>query len=269
MAEPLRTFTPQGIQAFLNYLGELRAGSKAPPDEALLRHSAWTRRAPGDIQFKVKHWQNRLEAVKDLAALLSAFSPTDLLLRDPGLWAWLSLAHFDVVCPVREDGTHTPGMDYRHIPSDDQRHHHRHLLKGPFDVYTRYGDQAVHLLQGQVYQESSLYHEVVGRQDLIANPAVVGLTRSLDFDESRQNLKNNAVDSKAPPGSIRRLVAVLMQLDLTYDLHRMSEKDLFALLPQREFGPWMSAQSDPSPAGQAKLPNPDKVTHPLTKANHR
>jgi hypothetical protein len=136
-------------------------------------------------------------------------------------------------------------------------------------VYTRYGDQAIHLLQGQVYQESSLYHEVVGRQDLIANPAVVGLTRSLYFDESRQNLKNNAVDSKAPPGSIRRLVAVLMQLDLTYDLHRMSEKDLFALLPQREFGPWMSAQSDPRPAGQAKLPNPDKVAHPLTKANHR
>jgi len=235
--EPLRSFTLQGIQAFRSYLEELRAGSKAPPDQALLRHSAWTKQAPGRMQF----------------------SPTDAFLQDPGLWAWLSLAHFDSVCPLQENGTRTPGMDYRHIPGNDQRSQHRHLLKGPYDVYTRYGEAAAHLLQGQVYRESALYHEIVGRQDLIANPTVVTLTRSLYFDESNQSLKSKAADSKAAPGSIRRLVAVLMQLDLTYDLHGMSEADLFSLLPQREFGPWMESKRRLETADQTSLPIPKNI----------
>jgi len=233
-----RCFTSQGIQAFRSLLGEYRRGRTEPPDDALLSHSAWTRPVPGRVAFEPRRWRSRLEAVEDLRKLLSQVVPGDPVVRDPGLWSWLSLASFDSVCPLRDDGTRDPGMDYRHIPSQDQRRHHRHLLKGPCDIFAACGERAIHLLQGPAHRESSMYHEVVGRQELITNPAVVDLTRLLYFDEARVRIRPNA--ARSAPGGIRRLATVLTQLDLTYDLHGMTHDEIIELLPRREFGPWLS-----------------------------
>ncbi|GAB4476624.1 MAG: hypothetical protein OHK0044_22590 [Burkholderiaceae bacterium] len=46
------------------------------------------------------------------------------------------------------------------------------------------------------------------------------------------------------PGSVRRFVRVLQQLDLTYDIHGMSGKAIVDLLPP-EFDVWKTGRATP------------------------
>jgi hypothetical protein len=157
--------------------------------------------------------------------------------RNPGFWAWLSLFLFEQVCPPRPDGGRRPGRDYRHIPEFGYRHRLRHLLYGPYLVYRRHGDLSRLLLSGPVHSESGLYHEIASRQDLIANTGVIEAAMLLYYDSARSGPRAGAQDAKSRPGTVRRFVRVLQQLDLTYDIYGLSGIQILELLPA-EFEAW-------------------------------
>ena len=238
MAHLIRALNAVGIEQFRGYLARLRSGVLADPPRSLLDDSSYTMELPTDIEVSEDRFPSRMVLGKYLCELFAPLRPEELD-RNMGLWSWMSLYFFDQVCPVKQDGTRPPGQDYRHIPDFSYRYRHRHLLYGPYQVYRRHAAFSALLLSGPVNSESAIYHEIVSRQDLIANRGVIEAILDLYLDRKRMAPKHGSQDPKAPPGSIRRFVRVLQQLDVNYDIYGISGKDICSLLPA-EFDSWLN-----------------------------
>lgn len=238
MAQLIRALNAVGIDEFRGYLARLRSGVISDPPRSLLDNSNCTLELSTDIEVRSQLFSSRIVLGKYLCETLTPLRPEDLD-RNTGLWAWMSLFFFNQVCPVKNDGTRQPGQDYRHIPDFSYRYRHRHLLYGPYQVYRRHGAFSALLLSGSAGTESAIYHEVASRQDLIANRGVVEALLDLYMDRKRMAPKQGSQDPKAPPGSIRRFVRVLQQLDVNYDIYGISGKDICSLLPA-EFDHWLN-----------------------------
>jgi hypothetical protein len=101
----------------------------------------------------------------------------------------------------------------------------------------RAGSTAPPPLAGPPHSESGIYHEIVSRQDLSANKGVLQAAAMLYFDPKRGRPKPGAQGSHRNPGTVRRFVRVLQQLDVTYDIYGLSGEQILGLLPA-EFDSW-------------------------------
>lgn len=238
MAHLLRALTVTGIDQFRAYLAELRDADRPeplPPIE-LLDSIGYSTELPVDIDIEARQFPSRLEMARYLHQRLAPLGGA-FLDQNEGIWAWLSLFYFEQVCPVSKDGSRRPGQDYRHIPKFEFRYRHRHLLHGPYQVYRRHGVKSILLLTGSLKSESGLYHEIVSRQDLIANQGAIEAAVLLYFDPLRLAPKRGAQAQQGRPGTVRRFVRVLQQLDMTFDIYGLSGQQILELLP-REFDAW-------------------------------
>lgn len=242
MTTEVRALTAQGIEGFRAWLGKLRCGEQEPAPRHLLTHSSFSRRLSATILVEIGPLGDRMAAARLLHEVLRPLRDAGEDVRDAGLWAWLSLHWFDEVCPPVPGKARRPGLDYRHIPESDYdrsyRSRHRHLLRGPYQVYCRYGDQGRALLTGLLHRENQVYREIASRQDLFLNRGVIEALELLYLDRNTGHLKHGCV-SAAAPGGIKRLIAVLQQFDLTYDLFSLSGLQILKILPEPEFGRWL------------------------------
>ena len=99
------------------------------------------------------------------------------------------------------------------------------------------------LLTSPAYRDSHFYQVITGVQDLIANRGVLEAASLLYFDEGSKKLKRGCQPSQPRPGTVRRFVRVLQQLDLTHDVYGMSGEEIVAILPD-EFGAWRDVVAD-------------------------
>jgi hypothetical protein len=231
-----RSLNRTGIQRLRSYLGALRAGASSGPPGELLDEAAYSHELPVDVSVEVRSFADRQDMARHLSERLAPLG-REITDSDAGLWAWLTLVFFDQLCPVAGNGARRPGQDYRHIPEFGYRHRYRHLLFGPFQVFRRHGELAQLLLAGPLHAESGIYHEIVSRQDLIANKGVLQAASMLYLDPRRGRPKPGAQGSHRRPGTVRRFVRILQQLDLTYDIYGLSGEQVLSLLPP-EFDLW-------------------------------
>lgn len=236
MSQLARALTDSGIDSFRSYLGRLRKGELAPPPLELLEAPEATREIAVEVELERRRFAHRLEFAKYLAGKFEALAPEDAD-ADAGLWSWLSLYFFDQVCPAAPDGTRRPGADYRHVLDFEVFSRYRHLVYGPYSVYRRHKVLAFPLLSGPLHLQNSIYQEIAGRQDLVAHEGVLQAVMLLYFDPPKLAPKRGAQASGATPGTIRRFVRVLQQLDMTYDIYGLSGRDIVDLLPP-EFDAW-------------------------------
>jgi hypothetical protein len=237
----LKSLNRLGLEELRTYLARLRDGRDEAPPFALLDDPAYIKELPVELEVGVPLFTSRFELGRYLTELLEPLR-ADVTDRDIGLWAWLSLAWFDQVCPIDEAGKRQPGRDYRHIPDFSFRNKHRHLLLGPFQLYRRHGTSAALLLAGSLNSESGVYHEIASRQDLVANRGVLEAAQQLYLDAKRGRPKPGAQGSINQPGTVRRFVRVLQQLDVTYDIYGLTAKQILELLPP-EFDDWRARQA--------------------------
>ncbi|MHA7836108.1 MAG: hypothetical protein ACX98W_01460 [bacterium] len=225
----VRLLTNKGMELFEAYLGELRSGSTRAPDKNLLTDEATSEAATGDADLALRSFKTRFEAAEYLADALKSSEPAE---RDHGrgLWSWLSLFYFDEICPPQSDGRRAPGESYRHIPSTHWRHYHRHLLLGPYRILTICGEKGRIMLTNEFGTHGDFAEQLASRQELIVNRSLMELVDRLYFDESSQKAKKGAATGKKP-GTLRRLIDLINQLDLTYDLYAMTSYEMEALLP--------------------------------------
>jgi hypothetical protein len=237
----VRALNGAGIEQFRAYLAALRSGTLADPPWALLSDPASTDEISVEVQVEAERFATRWRAGEYLWKRLAALPPEEVE-GNRGLWAWFALFYFDQLAPRRPDGTRRPGRDYRHVPDFDFRHRHRHLLFGPFAVYRRHHGHAILLLSGPLHVEPAVYQEITSRQDLIASRGVIEALNALYLDRSRGLPKRGAQSPSEHPGTLRRFVRVLQQLDVTYDIYGMSGAGIVELLPP-EFDAWRSARA--------------------------
>ena len=243
----IRNLTDKGIERFRDYLAELRQGSKTPPPLDLLEDSEFSTPFKGDLEVEPRTFRTRLDLAQYLDQALDGIFNGSLQ-DDVQLWSWLSLYFFDQVCPVGENGLRKPGRDCRHILEPGYPNGHRHLLAGPYLVYSVYGlGQPLSrlLLWTPLHLESQFHNELAGRQTLITNRGLLDAADRLYFNESDSKPKRGALIKKNAPGTLLRFVDVVQQLDLTYDLYSMSGEEIIALLPP-EFDKWKDSQKPPA-----------------------
>lgn len=236
-AIPIRRFTDAGTAAFKAYLARLRTGDSAPPPMHLLEDARHSEPAYPEVIAEARPFASRYDFARYADRLFEHEAP-DAVFNDTHLWSWLSLYYFDQVCPVR-NGARRPGRDYRHIPEPVFRLEHRHLLSGAFLVYTVYAlkdDLAEFLLCTPLPKESKVYHDILSRQNLATNPAVITAARRLYFNTKTHSIKRGAYQ-KMKPGAWSRFITVIQQLELNYDLYSMTWKQVLELLPP-EFDQW-------------------------------
>jgi hypothetical protein len=235
----LRKLNARGIVAFREYLRSIRAGSEFQSNPALLYVDEFSSPIQPRIEIAPRRFANKLDAAVYLNNVLQPVE-SPALTSDAGLWAWLALYYFDQLSPVGADGKRRPREDYHYITGTGRWVHERHLLAGPYRTYRMHGERARLLLHPAVHQHGTFIYDLSFHRDLITNRGLIAAIDMLYWNPRTKRPKRGAT-TPSRPGNLRRLIAVLQQLDLNYDLYGMRATEILALLPD-EFAAWMPAQ---------------------------
>jgi hypothetical protein len=235
----LRKLNTRGVAAFRDYLRSIRAGSEFQSSPALLYVDEFSSAIHPRIEIAPRRFANKLDAAVYLSTALQPIE-SPALTSESGLWAWLALYYFDQLSPIGADGKRRPREDYHYITGTGRWVHERHLLAGPYRIYRMHGERARLLLHPAVHQHGTFIYDLSFHRDLITNRGLIAAIDQLYWNPRSKRPKRGATTSTRP-GNLRRLIAVLQQLDLNYDLFGMRAAEILALLPD-EFASWMPVQ---------------------------
>ncbi|MGQ9907861.1 MAG: hypothetical protein ACUVS2_03395 [Candidatus Flexifilum sp.] len=239
MAESsLRVFTSAGIAAFREWIEAVRQGVTDDLAEEILFDAAYAVPVPDGVTVEDGVFRSRLDAVRYLAEKVNAVRAPDRFFNI-GLWSWLSAFYRDSTMPADNGGQRKPGRDYRHI-LDNDRERRRHLLAYPTQVYAQFGEMPKVIYAGPVHEANQFGEELGARQNFALNPGVLEAATLLYWDVNLDRIKRGAHSARYAPGTLRRFIDVLNQIELTYDLYAMSGEQILRLLPEHEFGRWLT-----------------------------
>lgn len=232
----LRRLNEAGIDAFEEWL---LGGAEGDAPRELLTSGKTSDSLEPQINVKQGPFRERQELGAYLVQLLEPLDPVKLS-ADRGLWTWLALYWFDLICPPLAGGR-KPDKSYRYVLSTDYRHYYRHLVRSPWQLVRDHGDNAKLLLlppQDQPYplrRHGEILEQLGGRQSVLRSQPLIAeanrLYASRLTGRPRKGVSGNG------RGSVRRLALVLRQFDLTFDVERMGDGQLIAILPG-EFDRW-------------------------------
>ena len=229
----LRRLNARGIEAFGRHLGDIRAGLEFQSNPALLYVDDFSSAVVPRIEIAQKRFVRKMEMAAYLASVLQPLE-SPALAADAGLWSWLTLFYFDQLSPLGSDGKRRPREDYHYIPSDDRRE--RHLLAGPYRLLRMHGERARVLLHPAVHQHGQFVYDLGYRRDFLTNRGLIEAIDLLYWNTRGKRPKRGAT-TPSRPGNLRRLIAVLQQLEFNYDLYGMTAAEILKLLPA-EFDAW-------------------------------
>lgn len=229
----VRRFNVDGVDEARRFVQQLVEQTESDPKD-LLVDDELTQVVPEVEEIVRDRFVDRRDAAEFLHDLLEPLEDTGVdPIKDVGLWAWLALHWIDLLAPVGADGGRRPGEIGRWIPAvDDHQKYYRHLLAGPYQIYRAHRDQpdvAMALLATAVNAPGEIVEQFASRQDIVTNPNLLRAITLLYYDSKQRRLKPGA--ARKGSGGARRLADLLLQLDLTYDIHVMEAEDVLGLLP--------------------------------------
>ncbi|MGH2506021.1 MAG: hypothetical protein ACRDHZ_01150 [Ktedonobacteraceae bacterium] len=235
----LKRFNDAGISAFRDILDLCRSGKSIQTPLNIINADTLTETLANRIEIPDRHFETRLELAETISEAIRRASIHNAM-GDLGVWAWLSAAYFDSVCPLGKNSLRKPGEEYRHIPSVNFRHYYRHLIRGPVTIYRLFKDNfesAMIILCQPPSTPGDFVEQLAARQERITRPAVIDTATKLYYDSQTCRPKKGASATERSPGTLRRYLDILDQLSLTWDLYTIDPTDLLNLLPD-EFERW-------------------------------
>ncbi len=232
----LRSFNQRGVEKFEGMLDLIGSGEE-PDLPRLLKDPDLTNVPSKELTVDVRAFHNRFSAAQYFYDLLE---PSQNIMgdveRDRGLWAWLAAAWLDVLAPRDDTGKRKLGERARWIPVvDEYKRYYRHLLAGPYRIYRAHQDdpqRAMGVLATPVGQPGDVVEQLVSRQEIVTSPSLMEAVTKLYYLPAEGRLKRGSGGKTG--GSARRLVDVIQQFDLTWDVYGMDSTEFIDLLP-REF----------------------------------
>lgn len=229
----LRKLNDAGLAGFENYLDNLEKDGTLPPPMEFLSDPRCSDDASTSVELEMRNFESRYDAAKYLYSLFANTGMPNLE-KDIHLWAWCSLYFFDILCPLTEKGFRKPRERAAYIPEPENfQRYYRHLLLGPYLIYRAHSDnpaRAMALLCKPPHVISDIEAQIAAYQELVTNRFIVELTTKLYYDPKTKATRRGAGGKGA--GSPRRLVAVLNQFDLTWDLYATTTPTLMKMLPK-------------------------------------
>ncbi len=230
----VRILNSEGIRQFQDYLNRIRSGEAVEVPMSLLNDSATSEPLGEKIEIEQVKFGTKLEAAQYFSERFAGIRDVD---HNPGLWSWLALFYFDQLCPVDGSGQRQVREDARYIPGAGWRRYYRHLIAAPYRVYRSHGDNARLLLLDPVDNLGDIWEQLASRQEIITNLGILGAAALLYLDTKKDRHKRGVASTTRKPGTLRRFVDLVQQLDLTYDLYSMEGREIVDMLP-REFDNW-------------------------------
>lgn len=228
----LRRLTSTGLELFSNYLDLLASQPERDPPIDLLESPDHTEIVSPTVSIEPATPTNRLELARHLHSVISSAGLADVE-RDIGLWAWLTLFHFDTVCPRAKGGARKPRERAAYLPEPNNfQRYYRHLLLGAYLIYRANEDnpaRAMAFLCKPAHVIDDVVAQLAARQEYVTNKAVVDLATRLYFDSDTGTHRRGA--GGKGKGSARRLADVLAQFDVTWDLYAMDSEEFLRVLP--------------------------------------
>lgn len=242
MTEVLRQLNTLGLQKFEDYV---RTGAVGLPPLVLLRDPTTSEPVGINIALEKKVFKDRFEFGEYLVNLLAPIDAR-LISFDRGLWSALALFWFDQLCPQDAGGHRKVAEAYRYILSHDYKHYYRHLVRTPWQLVRDHGPRAKFMLLSAkedpkpLRRHGEMVEQLGAIQSILRSPSIILLASRLYGNPATGRPKQGAAGKGA--GSVRRLSAVLQQIDLTYDADALPTDRMLELLP-KEFNGWKNAGS--------------------------
>lgn len=227
-----------GISIFEEFLSKLDADPTARVPVELLDDDRYSQCVDGSIEVDQRKFKNGYELGEYLNSILLPL-PVSSFTKDAGMWTWLSLMFFDYISPADSTGWRR-GREraiYVLSPSFSFRSYYRHVMRSAWQSYHVHGKASRVLLITSAggALRSDVSEQIGAYADIFKTRSIIRLADRLWYDDKKCGLKRGAGGKGS--GTPRRLVAVLRQLQLTYDLEDCSVDLLLELLPA-EFDRW-------------------------------
>ena len=234
----VRKLTDAGIASFTEYLRQLSDDGTIEPPTDLLNGVDSSDSLLGTAEVEAVVVESKLEVAKYLRRQLATLDKSEID-NSSGLWTWLSLFFFDQVCPRSDQGIRQPGELARHVLSQHSQKYYRHLLAGPYRLLQLHNEKSRVFLCGPLTEHGDFSEQLASRMQIITNRSLIEVVDALYFDSASPTPgrpKRGAL-TRSRAGNLRRLISVIQQFDLTYDLYAMTPTQILELLP-KEFERW-------------------------------
>lgn len=232
----IRFFNDEGIAEFERVVGEIRNGNLKRIPESLITDDQFSETAEPLINIESIPNTEKSVLVPYLVGALNLRSNKGLYFNR-GLWTWLSAFYFENVCPADGRGVRKVNESAFYILKDPKNHqkYYRHLLAYPCRLYSELGELSKMFLIGTFQKRGEITEQFGAYQEIALNKGILEAATLMYWDEQNGKLKKGAAGKGA--GSARRLVRIIRQYQLTYDLNSMSGKEIADLMPS-EFSKW-------------------------------
>jgi hypothetical protein len=235
----LRIMLPEGEKKFREYIHNLKANLLCQrPD---LNTEPFSKEFSPVISIdETRQFNSKMELAEYLQNCFAGagLRREDVLPRHD-LWTWLAYTWFDQLAPITNTVTAVRKIqeDAKYICSSDYRDYYRHLVSGPYSIYSLHGANNSNIfLYSRVNEHNDFIEQFASRQFIISYKNIVEAIHRLYFDYQRRQPKRGA-QTRTKQGNIRRFVKVIQQFELTYDIYTLSSDSILKLLPS-EFDGW-------------------------------
>jgi len=239
----LRKLNEQGVRRFREFLVEAREQTDRPPSvpELLLSMPLTSEEIVGDPELEsFPHQITGFELARYLYERFKMAGLGDSVIEgadglgDPGFWSAIALKYFDVLTPGYRSGKMKPKADNCYIPEVGTTmagvRYFRHRIAGAYRLYRQYGAFSEPFLLSPASEQSTLYTKITDSTFYTETRCLIEAINQLYFDARSRRLKRDW-NAKNKPGTLPRLLAVVDQLDLTYDLLALDGPTLLKRLP--------------------------------------
>ncbi len=239
MSEVIRSFTKEGNERFLSFIRSLKSNPTMDPPFEMLTDDSITNsipKAPTIAREGISTKRQLAERIHNAIADTGA----EMLSRDEleGMWNWLSLFFFDLITNERKNF----GEEHRFVLSRNWNRRSRHLVESSYNAFRLHGEYASVILENEPWTGGEVFNNLAGTQEYWMNKSLFRAVHSLYWDDVKKRPKPG-ITPKEKPGTIRRLISLLNQLNRTYDLFALTHTEFRVLLP-REFERWSDLEHE-------------------------
>ena len=229
--------TDEGIRAAKDYLAALRDGRRIPFPDSLLAAPQYATPVEPEIHIEQRSFDTRRDASVYLVRRLSPLGPARVF-GNAHLWSWMGMFYFENIVNKDPDGNpllgRSPDIAYVIDPQGAERRTYAHRLMLAYEVYTLHMERAWFMLDEPANSLSQFTLRVASKYEAFRSVGVVDLAHRLYADPRTRRLKEGIGGQSratAAPGTLPRLLDLLDQLYMTYDVYGMTAKQILPLLP--------------------------------------